>query len=192
MRLVTTLALLVLLAPPAMAVVVHDESVDGDLSTNPASPTPISFVGMSSVINGTTGNPGTGVDRDYITFTIPVDRIVNEIRLLGWSPDNLGFLALNAGSTSFVPGAGTSASFLAGIHVSAAEVGSNLLPLFVSSSVTTNSLPEPFLGAGTYCFLAQQTSLISQSYSFEFIVDFILPTHADSWGAIKALYRTTP
>lgn len=191
MRFVCALALIALLAPPAMAVVVHDESVHGDLSTDPAIPSPIVFLTQSSTILGTTGNAGS-VDRDYITFTIDSDRVLSGMRLLALSPNNLAFASLNAGATSFVPSAATNASFLAGIHPTGTDVGGDLMPLFVSRSVTTNSLPQPFLGPGTYCFLIQQTSPILQSYSLEFLVDFVLPVHADSWGAIKALYRNSP
>ena len=188
MKLLATAALLALLIAPAGAAIVHDESVNGDLSTNPAAPTPIAFAQLSNFILGTTGNSGT-VDRDYITFTIDSDRILGSLILHGLSPDNLAFAAFNSGSTSFVPSGSTAASFLAGIHPSGSHVGTDLMPLFVTSSVTGNSLSTPHLGPGTYSFLIQQTSPFLQSYSLEFVVDFVLPAKADSWGAVKSLYR---
>lgn len=189
MRLLATLALLALLAAPAGAVVVHDESVNGDLSTDPANPTLIDLTDGNSIILGTTGNSGGVVDRDYITFTINSDRLLSGIVLHGLSPDNIAFCALNSGSTSFVPGAGTAASFLSGIHITASDIETDLLQAFWTRSVTGTSLSAPYLGAGTYCFLIQQTSAITQSYSLEFINGFILPAHESSWGAIKSLYR---
>jgi len=184
-----TLALLLLLAPAASAAVVHDEAVDGDLSSDPAAPTPLAFaISTPNVIHGTTGNPGT-VDRDYITFTLAPGEVLLNLRLLAFSPDNLAFASFNAGPTSFVPGAATNASFLAGIHVSGAMVGENLMPFFVTESVTTSSLAVPFLEAGAYCFLIQQTSAIAQSYSLEFEVLTPLPARENTWGTIKSLYR---
>ncbi|HEU4365529.1 MAG TPA: hypothetical protein VFT13_08700, partial [Candidatus Krumholzibacteria bacterium] len=176
------------LASPAVAGVVHDESVDGDLATNPAAPTPLAFTPGGSSVIGTVSNVGT-VDRDYITFTIGPLEILTALNLVAISPDNLAFAALNAGTTSFVPDGSTIGNFLAGIHIAAAQVGTDLMPLFVSSSVTTNSLPAPFLGPGDYCFVIQQTSPITQSYSLEFFVESAVRTESSTWGRVKALYR---
>jgi hypothetical protein len=55
--------------------------------------------------------------------------------------------------------------------------------------VTTNALPQPFLGPGNYCFLIQQTSPITSSYQLEFILTVGDPTRTSSWGVIKSLYR---
>ena len=77
-----------------------------------------------------------------------------------------------------------------GIHPDAGDVGSDLLPLFVSSAVTTNSLPAPELGPGTYCFLIQQTNAIVQSYSLEFVLEEDgVQVDSKTWGAVKALFR---
>jgi len=190
MKLAATLVLLLVLASPVGAVTVWDESVQGDLSSDAANPTPITFSSELNTITGSVGNPGGVTDRDFITFTLPTDRIVSGLVLHGLSPDNLAFLAFNSGATSFVPGAATNGSFLAGIHASDADLDQNLMPFFVTRSVTTNALPSPFLfGPGTYCFVIQQTSPITQSYSLEFDVPFVLPVHPDTWGAVKALYR---
>lgn len=180
--------LLVALAVPVSAALVHDETVSGDLSTDPAAPTPLAFAVGGNTIIGTTGNPGT-VDRDYITFTIAPGYILTGLNLLALAPDNLAFTSFNAGTTSFVPSGATAASFLAGIHINAANVGSNLMPLYVSSSVTGNSLATPDLGTGSYCFLVQQTSPIVQSYTLEFVLAGTVSTSGTTWGAIKALYR---
>lgn len=180
--------LLVALAIPAAAATVHDESSNGDISTNPAAPTALVFATGSNVVLGTTGNPGV-VDRDYITFTLAPGQILIGLTLVAFSPDNLAFASFNAGATSFVPSGATAASFLAGIHPSAANIGSNLMPLFVSSSVTGNSLATPDLGPGTYCFLIQQTNPIVQSYTLDFIVSSPVPTQNTTWGAVKSLYR---
>jgi hypothetical protein len=185
---ITALAVALLaLALPASGAVIHDESIDGDLATDPNAPTVLALsVGGNTVI-GSVSNVGT-TDRDYVTFTVAPNQILTGLNLLAIAPDNLAFAALNAGTTSFVPGAGTIGSFLSGIHIAAAQVG-DLLPLFVSSSVTTNSLPVPLLGPGDYCFMIQQTSAITQTYSLEFFLQASVPTENSTWGAVKALYR---
>lgn len=182
------LLLVVALAVPVTAAVIHDEAVNGDLATDPLAPTALAFPVGSSTVTGTTGNIGA-VDRDYITFTIPSGATLVGLNLLAFSPNNIAFTAFNAGATSFIPSATTAANFLSGIHITAAEIGENLMPLFVTDSVTGYALSSPDLGPGTYCFLIQQTSAILQSYSLEFVLSGPLPASDSTWGAIKALYR---
>jgi hypothetical protein len=181
--------LLIALAVPVNAAVIHNEAVNGDLSTDPNAPTALAFPVGSSTVTGITGNTTGAVDRDYITFTIPAGSTLVGLNLLALSPNNIAFTSFNAGATSFVPSAATAASFLAGIHINAVQIGTNLMPLFVSDSVTGNSLSSPDLGPGTYCFLIQQTNAILQSYSLEFVVSGPVPTADKTWGAIKSLYR---
>ncbi len=186
-----TLAIALLLGALAVPVSAtnYDETMDGDLGTNPLAPTSLAFSVGSNIVSGTTGNFGGVIDRDYITFTIPAGHILIALNLLVWSPDNLGFVALNTGATSFVPSGATAASFLAGIHPSAGDIGSNLMQLFVSESVTGNSLAVPSLSEGTYCILFQQTNPITQAYEVDFILSGPVPTAEKTWGGIKALYR---
>lgn len=179
--------ILVALAVPAVAAN-HDESIDGDLSTNEMAPTPLALSVGGNTIIGTTGNPGV-VDRDYITFNIPAGHMLIGLNLHALTPNNIAFASFNTGTTSFIPGGGTAALFLAGIHIDGGDVGTNLMPLFVSESLTGNSLPTPDLGPGDYCFLIQQTSPITQSYSLELILAGAVSTENATWGAIKALYR---
>jgi len=188
MKTLATLATLLFVASAAPAAVIHDESVDGDLGTDPLAPTALAFtVGGNTILGTVNGTPPA--DRDYITFTVPAGHAVTGLNLLAYAPDNLGFVAFNAGNTSFIPSGATDAFFLAGIHIGAAEVGLDLMPLFVSSAVTTNSLPSPELGPGTYCFLIQQTSQVLQSYSLEFVLEASVGTDADTWSGVKSTFR---
>ena len=187
MKALAAVCLLLLLATPGVTDIVHDEAIHGDLSSDPAAPTSTAFNTLNNTIRGTMTSAG-GVDRDYITFTLESDRIMTGLILHALSPDNLAFASFNAGATSFIPSGATAASFLAGIHPGGSDVGNDLMPLFVSNSVTGNSLPGPSLGPGTYCFLIQQTSPIDQVYELEFIVSFVLPVERSTWGTIKALY----
>jgi hypothetical protein len=190
MKLLATFVLSIALALPAAAAVVHDEAVNGDLSSDPLVPTPIAFAIGGNTIIGTCGNLGSPVDiRDYIRFTIPAGQRLTALNLVAYDPDNLSFLSFNTGTESQIPSGATSAFFLAGIHIAAAQIGTDLMPLFVSSSLTTHSLPQPELGPGDYCFLIQQTSPITQGYTLEFVLDVGTPTQGTTWGTIKSLYR---
>ena len=190
MRRFTTLALLCLFVTPATAATIWDESVNGDLSSNAAAPTPVTFAMGSNTIIGTLSSAG-GIDRDYITFTIPADVKLSAIHVLSQSPSNLAFTAVNAGATSFVPSSTTIGSFLAGYHISAADIGSNVLDRYVDSSVTTNSLPAPELGPGTYCFMSQQTNAINQTYSLEFVTSSTVGVDGPA-TAVLSLRGMTP
>ena len=187
MKTLATLAVLLVLAVPATAAVVWNEGVNGDLSTSEATPTPLVFALGSNTVLGTVGAPSD--TRDYLTFTIPAGQKLSALNLLAWTPDNLGFASFNSGNTSFIPGAATDPLFLAGIHISSANVGTDLMPLFDTAAVTTNSLPAPELGPGTYTFLVQQTSAITEQHGFEFVLIGGTPNRETSWGRIKGLYR---
>jgi len=166
----------------------HNEAVDGDLSTDPNAPTPLVLTVGSNVVAGTTGNSGV-VDRDYVTFNIPPGFALTGLNLLAFAPNNLAFASFNTGTTSFVPSGATALLFLAGIHIDGSMLGTNLMPVFVSTSVTGNSLPSPMLGPGDYTFLIQQTSPITQVYTLDFILEGTVSTSSTTWGGIKALYR---
>lgn len=189
MKICAIVLLLAALAAPASAAIIHDESVNGDLATNPAAPTPIAFPVGSSTIIGTTGNTTGIIDRDYVTFTLGPGQLLTGLTLLGLAPDNIAFTSFNAGNVGVIPSGATIGDFLAGLHISAANIGANLMILFDTASVTTNSLPTPDLGPGTYTYLIQQASPILQSYSLEFIIQEPVPTAPSTWGGIKAMYR---
>ena len=179
--------LLATVAVPAGAGVVWNEGISGDLSSNESNPTSVSFsVGSNQIIGSVNGSP---VDRDYITFTIGAGQTLAHVNLIALSPDNIAFTAFNSGSTSFIPSGATNGLFLSGIHITAADVGFDLLPFYDTRNVTTNSLPSASLGPGTYCWLIQQTSPVLQSYTVEFVIDGALRTDPKTWGMIKALYR---
>jgi hypothetical protein len=188
MKVLAAIALLAVLASPVSAGVIWDESINGNLSTNPAAPTPIVFAPGGNTIIGTVANINAQT-RDYITFTIPDGQTLTSLNLLAFSPDNIGFSAFNAGSTSVVPSNTTNDFFMSGIHVSPADVGFDLLEFFQNRSVTVDALQEPQIDPGTYCFLIQQTSPLVTSYSLEFVITAPVATEPTTWGAIKALYR---
>lgn len=187
MKIIAIVLLLAAMAVPASAAVIWNESINGDLSSSETAPTSISFgVGTNSILGSVSGNP---LDRDYITFTIAPGQTLSHVNLISFSPDNIAFTAFNSGSTSFIPSGATNGSFLSGIHITAADTGFDLMPFYDTRNVTTNSLASPSLGPGTYCWMIQQTSPLTQSYSIDFVVDGALQTDPKTWGMIKALYR---
>jgi len=187
MKALATGLLLLALAVPAAAGTVWDEGTDGDLSTDPATPTPITFAtGTNTIIGTVTGTP---LDRDYITFTINGPDALTHLNLITWDPDDYGFMAFNSGSTGLIPSGATNAMFLSGIHCNGQDVGQDLMVFFATRKVTTNALPHPWLGAGTYTFIVQQLGPFVQSYQLDFVVEDVNPTEPSTWGRVKALYR---
>lgn len=190
MKALVTLALALALAAPAGAGVIHDESVNGDLGTNPAAPTALAFaVGGNTIIGRVNDSTSPTGDRDYITFTIANGQTLKGLNLLAFIPPNTAFAALNAGATSWVPSVATEGNFLSAIHVLSSQVGQDLMPFFVSDSQVSGSLSEPSLGPGQYCFLIQQASILTTTYSLEFVVDGQTLAPGMTWGAIKSLYQ---
>ncbi len=183
MRSTTIMLSLALSAGCAGAGITYDESIDGDLSSDPNAPTALAFELGANTVSGTvTLSNQPGGDRDYITFTVGAGQRLSALILRAYAPDDLGFASFNAGTTSFIPDASTDANFLSGILPGASQVGTDLMPAFVSSAVTTNSLVNPWLDAGDYTFLIQQTSPAVQAYTLEFVI-----TPAPATGAAVGL-----
>lgn len=162
----------------AGAATVWDESIDGDLSTDPAAPTGIAFSAGNNVIIGTIGGPGNV--GDYITFTFGPDQGLTGLVLLEFDSeigDERGFNAVNEGPTSFIPSPATQDNFLGGNHVNAFEVGTDILPRLGTTPLVGSGFSIP-LGEGTYSYLIQQTASDLTSYSLEFQV---VPVPAAVW-----------
>jgi len=187
MNRLAVLALIMVLALPAHAGVIHDEGVSGDLSTNAAAPTALTLALGGSTVIGSVTSPSD--PRDYVAFTIPVGHALTHLNLLAYSPPGLSFAAFNAGLTSLVPSVATDPLFLSGIHVGGADFGQDLMPFFVERNVTSNALPSPLLPPGDYSFVIQQANTTVTSYQIEFVVESVVPTRSSTWGMIKSLYK---
>jgi hypothetical protein len=181
--------LLLAMASSVNAGVLWDESVDGPLSFNPDAPTPVTFAIGSNIISGNVGGIGPGLQRDYITFLIPAGQKLTTLNLLVFNPDNTAFAAFNYGPTSVVPRNETIGFWVSGIHINTADVGFDLMEFFYNRSLTTESLPESELTLGRYCFVIQQTSGLTNTYSLEFVVTGTVTVDDATWGKIKAMYR---
>jgi len=158
----------------ASAATIWDEALNGDLSSDPAAPTAVTFTPGSITV---TGNVNSDTDiRDYFTFTLAADQTLNAITLLAYD-GNIGFTAINAGATSVIPTLETVLDFLGGAHTNPTQVGKPLLPLLASGVVAGTGFTTP-LGPGTYTYLMQQTSGPLTSYTLEFQV---VPAPAAVW-----------
>ena len=151
----------------------HDESIDGDLSTDPNNPTALTFSQGSNVISGTVQAPGD--TRDYLTFTIAADQALPRLLLLNYTDvssgggGDRGFQAIIAGSKSFIPSGGTIGSFLAGAHLDPLPAGTDILPTLATAPQGGTGFSVP-LGPGTYTYHVQQTGAELTAYSLEFVV----------------------
>lgn len=169
-----SLVSLAILPSSVSAATVWTESVNGDLSSDAAAPTSISFALGSNVINGSVN--GTTDARDYITFTVQAGQILSSIQLLMYddldtgpaNDGNTGFNAINLGSTSFIPSAETAGNFLGGAHVEP-SIGVDLLAILAGAPAAGTGFTAP-LGPGTYSYLIQQTGPQMTGYSLDFVV----------------------
>src|SRR5262245_20503247 len=83
----------------AGAATTWDESRQGDLSTNGLAPTFLSMTRGANSVLGTTGNSGSGVDRDYFSFTVPLDMVLASIVVLDNTAvsGSVGFFGMQIG-----------------------------------------------------------------------------------------------
>ena len=152
------------------AVVAYSEAVSGDLSNVGTSPTFVALVTGSNQVLGTTGNAGTGTDRDYFTVTVPAGSVLSGLTVLaGTVPLGLAFLGVQAGSQVTVsPTGGSSAGLLGWTHYAAADAGVNVLP-----RVGTGSGASGFVGAlpaGSYAFWIQDFNAGASTYNLDLTV----------------------
>src|SRR5687767_8149237 len=71
-RLALAIAALAVGSSVAHAIVIYNESINGDFSNVGTTPTVVTgLVSGSNELYGSTGNLGAGGDRDYFTFTVP-------------------------------------------------------------------------------------------------------------------------
>jgi hypothetical protein len=141
-----------------------DESVTGDLSNLPASPTPVTISVGNNQLKGSVNNAGD--TRDYITFEIPTGKYLAALKLQSYGT-NTGFHSINLGSTSEIPAPG--GNFLGGEHLfTGLPAGTDILP----DLATTPAVGPGFsgLGPGTYTYLVQQTSNVPTPYEITIVI----------------------
>lgn len=151
----------------------YDESVSGDLSDDPLLTTTLPLDLGSNVITGSMANSNDVVngDRDFFNFTVPVGQQLEGIFLLNLSPSNRGFHAINSGNQGIIPsgpGAGDPSNYLGSAHLDPTPPTTNLLP-DLGTPLAGIGFSGP-LGPGTYTYVVQQTSNITQDYSLDFVL----------------------
>jgi hypothetical protein len=148
----------------AHAGVVWDESGNGDLSNDGLSPTPVVFTIGSNIMNGTVGNGGSGVDRDYFTFTVPSGMKLNSIMVTNNTTvsGSASFFAIQKGlQVTTTPTGGGVTDLLGFTHYGNDLVGTDILPVLVPSA-------NGSLASGTYSIWVQETGGPA-SYGFDFV-----------------------
>jgi hypothetical protein len=146
----------------------HDESVDGDISGVPATPTAIAFSEGANVIKGAAG----AGDFDLISFTVPDGHQLSSLYLDAYS--NLGYQSFvglqNSATWTTGTGFGVVGETLMGYALfDAGLVGTNLLADMGVNGVGFGSGFTPPLPSGAYSFLIQDTTS-PFSYQFTFNV----------------------
>jgi len=125
------LAALVTLTGTAGAAVLHEESVDGDLSNDQTKPTALVLASGSNDLIGTTGITLDGTDRDFATLVVPTGHRLDAMVLLaGTLPaGGVSFVALQQGSMLTTGATAPNPAVLLGwMHYATADIGNNLLP----------------------------------------------------------------
>jgi len=146
---------------PCYGGVVHDESVNGELSGIFSAPTPLSITPGSNQVFGTTG-PG---DLDYFSITLTAGEHLVSIRVLeGTTGDNVGapraFLGVTSGPM-IDPATATAGGLLGYYLFGPVDIGQDIL----DNLAISNTNPQGFgaaqgftapLGPGTYTFWVQE------------------------------------
>ncbi len=153
----------------------YNEAVDGDLANTGASATFIATALGSNPLLGTTGNPGTGIDRDYFTITVAPGQQLSALNVLpGTVPLGLAFIGVQTGGTVTVaPNSGSAAGLLGQSHYAALDVGTNILPR-IGTGAGASGFVGP-LGAGNYAFWIQDFNPGSSTYAFDLVITQAVP-----------------
>lgn len=154
-------------AAPALAQVIHDESVDGDLSGDRFNPTAY-VLGLGSNRLIATSSPG---DREFVALTVPAGMLMSALIQVDYiGEDEVAFAAVDDGPQFLVdPDAFTTAGMLGWTHFGPLifSNGSDILPAMGMGSGADGFVPP--LPAGTYTFWLQQTGQ-ETTYELDFFV----------------------
>jgi hypothetical protein len=150
----------------------YNEAVQGDLSNSGLTPTPIAITVGSNQIFGTTGRDANGIDRDYLTITVPTGLQLTAItELTGTSVGGVvSFIGIQAGSqVTISPNAADAAGLLGWTHYGGAATDTNLLPTMSIPTQGSSGFTPP-LSAGDYSIWIQDFNTGSFSYAFDLVL----------------------
>lgn len=151
----------------AQAATLYNETINGDISGNRASPT-LRTLGLGSNDVFATSQGG---DQEYLTLIVPNGMALRNLFLRADVPssfDQTAFIAMASGSPfPFDPAfAGSANGTLGWAHFSPFMVGQDLFPTMRTSDLGSSGFGSQ-LPAGTYSFAIQQLGT-SVTYQFDF------------------------
>jgi hypothetical protein len=165
---------------PTQAVILWDESIDGDLSNDQSAPNAFT---LGNGVNSVIGTVGPGDTQDWIALTVPVGFTLSSVVMSAYtSTDPQGFTGFQIGS-SFSGSAFVAGNYAGYAHVGTSSqngmlpdmnlIGQDLIPLMADNSPGGTSsgaagFTQP-LGPATYTFLIQQLGA-STAYQFDYII----------------------
>lgn len=181
LTLVTCLGSGILASTAANAAVIWDESVNGDLSGNRLAPNAFVLSAGTSSIRATS----VAGDLEYVTFKLPAGHSITAVNHTSWvSNDNIGFIAVQAGTTFTQPATGTNVGQLLGWrHFGSASLGTDILPGIGTGSGAIGFAPP--LTLTDYTFWIQQTGGTA-TYQLDFVV-VPAPSSAGALGLLTVL-----
>jgi hypothetical protein len=156
----------------AIAAVVWDESVNGDLSGDRLNPTSINLsAGVNSIVGQMGHFDGTNVDIDYVTTNIPANERLSGVILSNYvSDDDVSFIGMENGTQITVPTTAFTADGLQGwTHIGSTLVGFDLFANMSQASFGSSGFSVP-IPSGSYSFWLQQRDGFDTDYRFDFIV----------------------
>lgn len=173
------------------------ESINGNLSTDPAHPTPLNLTLGSNLVTGNV--TGTTNSQDWLAVTVPAGFVLSSDTLVSYtSTDSQGFTGFQTGS-AFIGSTLSAGSYAGYAHFgtgatnngpAATVVGTDLLPLMANPTISAGAtgFTDP-LPAGTYTFLIQQLGA-STDYQFNFGVTAAPEPASLSIAALAAVVLT--
>lgn len=162
---------LLLIAPAAMADVIYDEALDGELSDDALAPTSIAAFSIGS--NRMIGQLNeSGFDPDFWTVVVAPGQRLQQIILVDYLEDQFSFLGIEAGNqiTDTSGGANLMGGVLFG-SLDGTTVGDDLLDDLAAGSVAGSGFSTP-LGPGTYTFWMQEGT--SSGMTIDYELDFVI------------------
>jgi hypothetical protein len=156
---------------PATAAMVYSETASGDLSNNGLSPTAFNLALGSNLLEGWTGRIDGSIDRDYFTFTLAANQMLQSIIFVDGNTIGVSFLGVQSGNQVTVsPSAADATGLLGWYHYSKADQGTDILDNMGIPMAGSTGFMGP-LGPGTYAFWLQEASPGSPvHYGFNFVV----------------------
>lgn len=185
------LAVWAVLAAPAQAAVIWDESEYGDLSSAAGAPTRLAFRAGSNIVAGSVQLLTD--TQDFLQFTILPGLQLTALRLLSYDDPatparedgNRGYHALLAGTLGLTPTPANRSAFLGGDHLDPLAPGADLLPLLGGAARLAGVGFSGPLGAGDYVYLVQQTGPELSAYRLDFVLTPV-PLPAAIWFTLPA------